>query len=63
MIYFVDFDTDDKILINPALVKVFKPWMGMGTMITFIDNSYIVVKEGLDACAEKISEYQLKGSL
>jgi len=56
MVILNDVDTKQEIAINPHTVKWIRLAPGLGTRITFVDNSYILVGESVQTCLEKITK-------
>ena len=56
MVILNDVDTKLEIAINPDTIKWIRLTPGLGTRITFVDNSYILVGESVQTCLEKITK-------
>ena len=56
MIILSDMDTKLEIAINPDTIKWIRLAPGLGTRITFVDNSYVLVRESVRDCLEKITK-------
>lgn len=56
MVILNDIDTNLEIAINPETIKWIRLAPGLGTRITFVDNSYILVRETVQTCVEKFTK-------
>ena len=56
MIVLNDLDTNLEIAVNPETIKWIRLAPGLGTRITFVDNSYVLVRESVRDCLEKITK-------
>jgi len=56
MIVLNDLDTNLEIAVNPDTIKWIRLAPGLGTRITFVDNSYLLVRESVRDCLEKITK-------
>ena len=56
MVILNDIDTNLEVAVNPETVKWIRLAPGLGTRITFVDNSYILVKEAVQTCVEKFTK-------
>jgi uncharacterized protein YlzI (FlbEa/FlbD family) len=60
MIVLNDLDTNLEIAVNPETIKWIRLAPGLGTRITFVDNSYILVRETVQTCVEKFTKKSVK---
>ena len=60
MVILNDVDTKLEVAINPDTVKWIRLAPGLGTRITFVDNSYVLVGESVQTCLEKIAKKPVK---
>ena len=60
MVILNDMDTKMEVAINPDTVKFIRLTPGLGTRITFIDNTYVLVRGTVATCLEKMAKKTTK---
>ena len=60
MIILTDAEANSDTVINPDTIKWVRLVPNLGTRITFIDNTYVIVRETVQTCIEKIAKKPAK---
>jgi len=60
MIILTDAEANSDIVINPDTIKWVRLAPNLGTRITFIDNTYVIVRETVQTCIEKMTKKTAK---